>query len=1147
MNESEMGVSLPKAMAISGDANGGLKNIHTKSKITTSQGVVNIDGQFNSHNTISFDALVKVEAYKLNALLKNDALGTLSLTMNAKGQGQTVNTLDAKTETTISSFSYKTYAIKDLKIFGDFKNGTGIINSHYKDDHLNLDLNTLVVLDSIAPKAQIDLNLIGANLQGLGLMRRDIRTGLKLRATFKGNTEKYKFDANIDDGVVVYDNKTYLLGGIHASGFVRKDTTAVSFKNKMLAIDLQSNTDPKSFSVAIKDHLYSYFYRDAFIEDTLKHPVNLKLEGHIAQSPLLNEVFLVNVKDLDTIAITVDFKQKERQLRANITAPHINYSGNELDSLAFSLNTTKEDLSFNLGFNALKAGPIAIQKTVISGDQKNNEMLLTFTAYNDNKKLINVLSQIKGSRDNLQFHVLQKDLTFNEEPWTTPETNEIIYSTDKLEFNNFSISNGSQQVRITDKLPNVDKEHIALDFNNFRLDDFLSYFNTDKTLASGNINGEFILEEPFKDTGILADVDVREFEILKADLGKLSITGRSLGNNSYAFNTTVKGGAIDLDLVGDYLANEGGANLDLHLDINTFKMKALEKFSQGHLKETDGSFSGNFKVTGTTAEPQYKGQLNFDNAGFNVAMFNAAFTLENENIKMDNTGFSLSNFTIRDKNKNSLIVYGDIFTKSFLNPKFNLKLKAKDFQFLNATKEDNNFLYGTASFDASASLTGDLQIPKLEANATVGSNTDVTYVMPSAAVNVESRDGVVIFVNRENPDAILTQTEAQTATIKGFDIKTFLSVGKKATVTIIIDEDTGDYFKVSGHGDFDFRMKPNGAMNLVGVYNVDAGLYEMNLYNLVNRKFELAPGSKVSWAGDPFDAKLDVRAIYNLKASASPLMAPQISGADPSVRGKYRQVLPFYVYLNIDGELLQPKISFKLDMPESEQGAIGGQVYGRVQQVNQQEGELNRQVFSLLVLNRFYPEPGSDGSKGGFATVARSNLNDAVSDQLNVFSNKLLENSGFELDFGLDSYTDYQGNAPQDRTQLNIAAQKRLFDDRLIVRVGSEIDLQGSSSTGETTPLIGNVSIEYLLTENGRYKIKGFRRNEFENVIDGQTIVSGIGLIFTQEFNKFSELWDAILYNETKEEKLERDRLKAEQKKKDQEKIDPENEEINKQ
>src|SRR5690625_3111723 len=138
-------------------------------------------------------------------------------------------------------------------------------------------------------------------------------------------------------------------------------------------------------------------------------------------------------------------------------------------------------------------------------------------------------------------------------------------------------------------------------------------------------------------------------------------------------------------------------------------------------------------------------------------------------------------------------------------------------------------------------------------------------------------------------------------------------------------------------------------------------------------------------------------------------------------------------------------------------------------------------------MNRFFPNAGSYCSEGGLAFIVRNNLNDAISDQLNAFSDKLLGSSGIELDFGLESYTDYQGDAPQDRTQLDIAAQKKLFDDRLIMRVGSEVDLIGSSPTGdEPAPLIGNVSLEYLLTPNGRYSLRAFRKNTFDNIIDGQ-------------------------------------------------------------
>jgi hypothetical protein len=470
----------------------------------------------------------------------------------------------------------------------------------------------------------------------------------------------------------------------------------------------------------------------------------------------------------------------------------------------------------------------------------------------------------------------------------------------------------------------------------------------------------------------------------------------------------------------------------------------------------------------------------------------------------------MSNFTILDENNNALVLSGAIGTKRFINPTFSLNLRAENFQILNASQKDNEVFYGKVTFNANAKLTGDLQIPKLTAELTLGPDTDVTYIMPSSYANIEERDGIVAFINRENPNAILTQTEEQTATIKGFDINTLIKIGKDASVTVVINKERGDNFKASGEGELMLTMAPNGRITLTGGYEISNGHYELNLYNLINRKFLIAPGSRITWSGDPFDAKLDVSAIYNIETSASALMASQISGVDPSVQNKYKQALPFNVYLNIDGELLQPKISFALDMPEEEQGAIGGQVYGRIQQVNAQEGELNRQVFSLLVLNRFYPDAGSDGSSGGFATIARDNLNNAVSGQLNSFSETLLGKSGIELDFGLNSYTDYQGENATDRTQLDIAAQKKLFDDRLIVRIGSEVDIQGSSTNEESTPLIGNVSLEYIVSKDGRYKLKGFRKSEFENVIDGQTIVSGIALIFTQEFNQFDELWEAI-------------------------------------
>lgn len=1145
VNEEEMGISLPADVSLIGNAKGNVEDIFAHIELTTSQGLAVAEGHFKNDPKIAFDADLEIKEYKLNELLNNEALGALSLSLKTQGSGNDINSLDATLDANISGFQFQDYAISDWGINGKIKNGEGNIFSSYKDKNLDMDFQAEVFLDSVSPAVNAHLDLKGIDLQEIGLMDRDIRMGMKLDADFEGSKDGFDVIATIGEGVVVYDQKTYLLGDVLATAHVRSDTSSIWIDNKILQLSLESNTDPQTFSAAVQRHISSYFSKNVKLSDTIENPVNLKVIGRIAQAPVLNQVFLVNVKDLDTITIAASFDEKERKLAANIRAPYINYAENVLDSLAFTMDSDKEKFSFELGFHGITAGPLDIPKTKVIGNQQDEVLNLAFTATHQDTTMIHVKSQLTGSSEQLRFHVLPDSLVLDRNLWETPQNNEVLWTKDKVSFIDFRFSRNGELVEFTDRLSNVSRDHVAIAFENFELSEILNYLNPEEELAKGNLNGTFALVEPYGTMGILVDMSIEKLNMLNVDLGKLTVNAESTGADRYDFQLAMKEGAIDLDLKGDYFASATEARQDLDLVINDFKMEALEGFSLGEINGANGGFSGKFTVTGTTTNPEYNGNLHFRDAGFTITKLNAPFMLSDEILRIDNEGVYMENFTIRDENNNQLVVAGSIGTETFINPTFDLKLNATDFQLVNAAEDDNDFLYGKASFDVNATLGGDLQIPRLDGNLTISDDTDITYILPSATVSIEERDGVVLFVNREDPEAVLTRVEEESMTLTGFYVNAFLKITENAKVNILIDAETGDNFQVFGNGDFNFTMNPNGRLTLTGLYEISGGHYEMNLYNLVNRRFELAPESRISWSGDPFDAQLDIRAIYSVEASASPLMAPVASGSDPTQKSKYRQVLPFYVYLNIDGELERPEISFDLDMPEAEQGAIGGQVYGRIQQVNQQEGELNRQVFSLLVLNRFYPEPGSDGSSGGFASIARDNLNDAVSDQLNVFSDRLLGNSGFELDFGLDSYTDYQGQTPQERTQLDIAAQKKLFDDRLIVRVGSEVDLQGSSASNEPTPIIGNVSLEYLLTENGRYRLKGFRQNEFENVIDGQTIVNGIALIFTQEFNKFNELWDAILHGETKEEKearkeareRKREREKMEKEKKEQEKM----------
>ncbi|CAL66536.1 translocation/assembly module TamB domain-containing protein [Christiangramia forsetii] len=1123
VSESDLGVKLPEKLSLQGSFSGNTSKIKTNANLKTTDGDLFVDGNFEMGDKMVFDAEVRGDSISLGSLLQNEALGDIQLDIDLSGSGSTVSDLNASLDTKISSFTYNGYEFRDVDITGELENGKGPVNLTYQDTNLDMEAQLMVALDSVSPRFDFNVYMDGADLEAIGLTRRSIKTGFELKGWFEGNSSAYELEAEIIDGVAVYNNKTYLLGNFEAAAFVGTDTTSVMVDNRMLDLNLQSNASPGAFSAAINRHFKRYITEN-YQEDSITNPVNLKLDAKISQAPILNEVFLVNLEELDTVDINVDFIESERKLDASVSLPFVNYYSSEIDSLKLELRSDPSDLNFEFAFNELNTGPLAIKKTIISGDVLNSKLNLDFSSFYEEKQIVHVKSELNFQGDTLKFHLEPQDLILNGNPWQIDNANQISFGTEYLDFQNFRLSRNDQEMKLGNDTPGIEKDHLSLDFKNFKLAALLNYLNPEEKLAQGQINGNLVYEEPFGESGILANMEINQLQMLGVDLNTLSLKGESAGFSQYDFEMALKGGEIDLDLTGSYVAAEPSATLDMQLDLNKFQMSALEGFSQGMIKNGDGSFSGNISLNGTVLEPIYEGSLEFSSAKFNVAMLNENFEFPNETLTLDNQGVYFDNFNIEDANDNSIVVNGKIITENLLNPGFDLDVQADGFRLLNSTEEDNDLFYGTAVVDVDGTVTGDLTLPVVNMDIDIKESTDFTYVVPETELQMQERDGIVIFVNKENPEDILSQTEEESYVISGYDIFMKIGVDEGATFSIIINEETGDKFQVQGEGDLIFNMYPNGRMALTGIYNVNDGFYEMSLYNLVKRRFELADGSRVSWAGDPFDAQLDVSAIYRVETSASSLMAAQTTALDNG-SDKFRQEIPFLVYLNVDGELMQPTISFGLDMPESERGVAGGEVYGRVQTLNSQEQELNKQVFSLLVLNRFFPEGNSTGAGGGTMAVARDNLNSALSDQLNMLSSRLVGESGVQLNFNVDSFTDYQGDGgPQDRTQLDISAQKAFLDDRLVVEVGSAVDIQGGNQAGqEATPVIGNVGISYLLDEDGVWRIKGFSRSQYENVIDGQLVVSGIALIFTKEFNKFKNMFEKAVMEKVQKKEEDKD------------------------
>jgi translocation and assembly module TamB len=343
-------------------------------------------------------------------------------------------------------------------------------------------------------------------------------------------------------------------------------------------------------------------------------------------------------------------------------------------------------------------------------------------------------------------------------------------------------------------------------------------------------------------------------------------------------------------------------------------------------------------------------------------------------------------------------------------------------------------------------------------------------------------------------------------------------VNKDSKLRILIDPVSGDSLVIQGEATLSFTMDPSGKLTLTGRYEILEGSYRLSFGDFIKRDFAIAKGSSLTWLGSPTEANVDITAIYTVRAAVLDLIQDQLSGISQEERNKYKQVLPIQVYLMMKGKLLTPEIHFKLDLPPDKRGVLNGTVYAKLNELNDQESELNKQVFALLVLGRFISgNPlASVGGTEGLSDFARSSASQILSEQLNRLSEQYI--TGVSLNVGLQSYQDYSTGNAEGRTQLQLALSKQLFDERVTVQVGGSVDLEGRrSQENSLNNFAGDLKVLYKLTEDGRWQLQVFRQNSYEGAIDGDITKTGVGVVFTIDFDKlFGITLQPVLNKEVK-------------------------------
>ena len=655
---------------------------------------------------------------------------------------------------------------------------------------------------------------------------------------------------------------------------------------------------------------------------------------------------------------------------------------------------------------------------------------------------------------------------------------------------------------------------MQIDFKNFKIETLTGFVQSDSLMVNGLLNGTATVKNIQTQPTFTTDLTVNDLSIYKDTLGTLSAKVNNNVANTYHANISLNGRGNQVNITGDYLASLTNSSYNLTADVVSLQMNSIEAFTKGGIKDARGFLYGKISINGSSKNPNIDGKINFDNTAFNVSAFNNIFKVDKESIAIiNNKGIEFNSFTIRDTAYNALVIDGSVSTTDFLNYSFDLKVKADNFQAINSTKKDNALFYGKMIFSTNLTIKGTPSHPVVDGDLTINNKTDFTMVLPQNQPGVVNREGVVRFVNHNATaeDSLFMMAPYDSLNISplmGYDVSVNINITKEAVFNMIVDAANGDFLKLKGTGQLTGGIDASGKITLVGSYDLDEGSYDLS-FNFIKRKFIIQKGSRIVWTGEPTTAQLDVTAVYVANTAPLDLVLGQTTG-DPNI---YKQKLPFEVHLLMMGELLKPRITFDIILPEEKNYNVSKEIISTVQakliQMRLDQGEMNKQVFALLLLNRFVSQNPFDNSGGGLLDAnafAMQSVSSLLSEQLNNLTKGLI--AGVDINFDLATTQDYTTGTKQNRTDFNVGVSKRLLSDRLTVSVGSNFELQGPQPTNaQQNNLAGNISINYKLSKDGKYMLRVYRKNDYTGIIEGYVIETGVGFIISVDYNKFKELF----------------------------------------
>jgi hypothetical protein len=563
---------------------------------------------------------------------------------------------------------------------------------------------------------------------------------------------------------------------------------------------------------------------------------------------------------------------------------------------------------------------------------------------------------------------------------------------------------------------------------------------------------------------------------------------------------------------------------DAEVSANQFPFEVLEAIVP-EISQTAGKFSAHLKAGGDIMHPLVEGNMEIHQGQFQIDYLKTLFHIKNQPIAFTKNRIWAEGDTIFDATKQHFaLVHGGLEHEHFNKWRLNCRIESKDPAFLvmNTDLRDNDLYYGRAEGRFSATFSGSFERTNISIEATTGSGTRL-YIPLYTTADAKETQFINFEKNKPKPESRKDKSPV-ISELKGLNLEMDLTVTEQAEIQLIFDEKTGDIIKGRGEGNIRLAINREGEFSMYGGYQIVRGEYLFTLLNFVNKPFVVTRGGTINWYGDPYGAQINLDATYELNTSVFNFVKEELEllrSVRPRLLDEAGKATRVTVLMHLAGDLLQPNISFGLQFPyiTSELKSLTD---NKLRQLRQDQAELSRQVFGLVVIGSFLPPSGAGASfiqSSDYVATAFNTLTQMISTQFSTYlaglATEWFGGAVSNIDFDI-IYSDYQ-NADllsTDPTRLggrevNVRFSSGFVNDRVTVELGSQF---GISRTGLSTydGFLGeDVTVQIALTENRQWRMKVYQRTEPD--VSGQRALRfGLGLSFQKDYDTFEDMWKSI-------------------------------------